>query len=170
MALGVPNRLSPRKTAWPRSRKGWRQPPVDFEIWNLKSAACVASGGMGARISRYRPREKVFRGKPLVHGEPPPHEEDSRHGTTHLTSPLPVMVKKTCGIVFGEVQCSQSFLPHGVMVAQLTLDQFVEVRILMRQPSSGEHAAHRPIARSFGPGNCQPAVSAVSSVGRAYAF
>lgn len=26
-------------------------------------------------------------------------------------------------------------MPHGVMVAQLTLDQFVKVRILMRQPS-----------------------------------
>ena len=61
-------------------------------------------------------------------------------------------------------------VPHGVMVAQLTLDQFVEVRILMRQPFSGELAERRPFARSLGPGNCLPAVSAVSSVGRAYAF
>ena len=35
-----------------------------------------------------------------------------------------------------EYHIKHSFLmPHGVMVAQLTLDQFVKVRILMRQPS-----------------------------------
>lgn len=44
--------------------------------------------------------------------------------------------KSACGGV-GSVLLYASFLrllPHGVTVAQLTLDQFVKVRILVRQP------------------------------------